>query len=284
MDNVINYITQSGGHKIILSIFIYFLISFVGYKLSYRVIDKISVKIDPTALHWKLLKQLIRVVWIVIFIIGVIDSVPGSEKLGTAFVASSSVIVAAIGLASQDALGNAIDGVFISLFKPFSVGDRIRLVSRNITGTVSGINLRYTTIKTVENNILMIPNSIMNDEIIENSNIDDQKIKTFLDVSVGYESDMDLVKSVLSDVVAKHPYFVDTRSDDEIKQGEPIVGINVRNFGASGVDIRVTLCAENINKSFKLSSDLREEILKEFRKNNINIPYNIVEIHTQEIK
>lgn len=284
MDNIINYITQNGGHKIILSIFIYFLISFVAYKLSYRVIDKISVKIDPTALHWKLLKQLIRVVCIVVFLIGVIDSVPGSEKLGTAFVASSSVIVAAIGLASQDALGNAIDGVFISLFKPFSVGDRIRLVSRNITGTVTGINLRYTTIKTVENNILMIPNSIMNDEIIENSNIDDQKIKTFLDVSVGYESDMDLVKRVLSDVVVKHPYFVDTRSDDEIEQGEPIVGINVRNFGSSGVDIRVTLCAENINKSFKLSSDLREEILKEFRKNHINIPYNIVEIHTQEIK
>lgn len=277
MELVQNILASQIGN-IILTILLYVFIMFVVLKICNKIIDKVSQKIEPTGIQWKLLKQVLKLVVLTLVIIGVVDIIPGSEKIGTALVACSSVIVAALGLASQDALGNAIDGVFISLFKPFREGDRIRLVSRNITGTVEGINLRYTTIKTVENNILMIPNSIMNDEIIENSNIEDQKIKTFVDVSVGYETNISKMKEVITDVVTSHPLFIDTRSDEEKESGVVPVGINIRNFGASGVDVRITLCSANISNSFTLSSDIRENLLSAFRENNIEIPYTIIDL------
>lgn len=277
MELVQNILASQIGN-IILTILLYVFIMFVVLKICNKIIDKVSQKIEPTGIQWKLLKQVLKLVILTLVIIGVVDIIPGSEKIGTALVACSSVIVAALGLASQDALGNAIDGVFISLFKPFREGDRIRLVSRNITGTVEGINLRYTTIKTVENNILMIPNSIMNDEIIENSNIEDQKIKTFVDVSVGYETNISKMKEVITDVVTSHPLFIDTRSDEEKESGVVPVGINIRNFGASGVDVRITLCSANISNSFTLSSDIRENLLSAFRENNIEIPYTIIDL------
>lgn len=276
---LISWYKSPVGH--ILSIILIFgAFSIIGSKISLGVIDKISKRIDSTGLHWKLLKQFIKIVWVIVFILGVIDNVPSLSKVGTALVACSSVIVAALGLASQDALGNAIDGVFISLFKPFAVGDRIKLVTRNITGTVVDINLRYTSIRTVENNLLMIPNSIMNDEIIENSNIVDTKIKAFLDVEITYDSDVALAKRILTELAVKHPLFIDIRTEDEKINGVEPVTILVRNLTANGVELRATLCSANINDSFILCSDLREQLLVAFKNNNIGIPYQTIEIVT----
>lgn len=208
-----------------------------------------------------------------------IETIPSLNKLATALVACSSVIVAAIGLASQDALKNAIDGIFITIFRPFSVGDRVKLISRNITGTIIDINFRFTSIRTVENSVLMIPNSIINSEIIENSNIVDTRIKAFLDVSVSYDANIKLVKEVLTNIIVNHPLFVDSRTDEEKENNVKPVSIMVRNLGESGVDVRATVCSANIGDSFQLCSDLREEILVEFKKNNIEIPYKTITIN-----
>lgn len=278
----ISEFSNTSTGEVILTMLLFAVLAFCGCKLFLFVVDRISKRVDPTALHWKLLKQFIKIVWVVIFIIGVVESVPGFSKLGTALVACSSVIVAALGLASQDALGNAIDGIFISLFKPFAVGDRIRLVGRNITGIVTDINLRYTLIRTVENNLLMIPNSIMNDEIIENSNIVDTKIKTFLDVEISYDSDVQKAKQILTDLVINHPLFVDIRSSEDIENGVEPVTILIRNLTANGVELRVTLCSANINDSFKLCSDIREQLLISFKENGISIPYQTIEIIKHE--
>lgn len=264
---------------LLCTIILFALIAYAGNKVSLCIINKISQRIDPLALHWKLFKYAIKIIWAIIFILGIIESVPYLNNVSTALVACSSVIFAAIGLASQDVLKDAIDGIFISFFKPFSVGDRIRLVEKSITGTVVDINFRFTSIKTVENNVLMIPNSVMNDQIIENSNIVDTKIKAFIDVTVGYDSDIKLVKKILEDIITKHPMFIDTRTQEEINNGVKPVTIMVRELAASGVDIRATVCSGNISDSFQMCSDLREAILVEFKEQHIDIPYQTITIN-----
>ena len=255
------------------------LISFIGLKITIYIINKISSRVDTKALHWNILRYFAKIAWALIFILGLIETVPYFNNIGTALVACSSVLVAAIGLASQNVLKDAIDGVVISLFKPFSVGDRVRLVSRDITGTIEDINLRFTSIKTVENNLLMVPNSVMNDEIIENSNIIDTRIKAFIDVEVGYNSDIDLVKSTLRGLAVAHPLFVDNRTEEDKEGGKHPVSVLVRGFNSSGIAVRMTVCSANINDSFQLCSDLREEIIKEFRKVGIEIPYQTIEVY-----
>ena len=124
----------------------------------------------------------------------------------------------------------------------------------------------------------MIPNSIMNDEIIENSNIVDTKIKTFLDVEISYNSDVKKAKEILTDLVVNHSLFVDIRSPEDIENGVEPVNILIRNLTANGVELRVTLCSANINDSFKLCSDIREQLLIAFKENEISIPYQTIEL------
>lgn len=268
----------NNGENCVFTIFFFLAVSFIGYKICIFIINQVSKRIDPTALHWKLIKSIVKVLWIFLFIFGIIQSFPEFEGISTALVAGGSAVVVAVGLASQNAIGDALDGVFISIFKPFAVGDRVKLVSRNIVGTICDINLRYTSIKTVENNILMIPNSIMNDEIIENSNIEDTRIKAFLDVQISYESNVQLAKQLLSDIIVKHPLYVDGRSEEEKKNGTEMVSILVRNLSTDGIELRATVCSSNINDSFKLCSDLREQLLIVFAKHNIVIPYHTVNV------
>ena len=257
---------------------IFGLICFIGYKIVSVIIKRISQRINPSSLHWNILQQFIKVAFIVIFIICVVSNVPALSKLSTTLLACSSVIVAALGLASQDALGNAIDGLLISLFKPFGVGDKIRLVSKSITGWVSDINLRYTTICTVENNLLMVPNSVMNGEIIENYNIGDPRMRAFVDVEVAYDTDIDKAKEVMYNAAINHPLLIDMRSEEDIEAGKSILPILVRDFCASGINLRMTVSSADINDSFIICSDVRAEILKRFREEGITIPYQTVTV------
>lgn len=281
MEAIKNFISSELGSSLI-TIFVLAIGTFILCKVALYFVNRLSKKIDPNGLHWKLIKQVVKIGCVVLFVLGAVEAVPSLSKIGTALVAFSSVIAAAIGLASQDTLGNAIDGISISMFKPFKVGDRVRIVSRNITGTVVDINLRYTSIKTVENNVLMIPNSIMNDEIIENSNISDEKIKAFLDVEISYNSSVDDAREVILDLVTNHPLFVDIRSEEDKANGVPLVKTVVRELGASGVSLRTTVCSANIGDSFTLCSELREQVLKAFKEKGISIPYQTIEIIKHE--
>jgi len=277
LNKVIDFLKSDIG-SIIATCVVFGFVCFVLYKILIGILNRVSARVNPNSLHWNILKQVIKVGVILLFVISVVENVPALSKVGTTLLACSSVLAAAVGLASQDALGNAIDGLLISLFKPFSVGDRIRLTNKGITGTVVEINLRYTSIRTAENNLLMIPNSVMNGEIIENYNIGDQRMVAFLDVEVSYDADIDLAKQILKDLAVNHPLFVDKRTEEEKSEGVEPVGITVRAFNASGVALRASVWSANIGDSFKLCSELREQVLKAFKENNIKIPYQTIEI------
>ena len=89
-------------------------------------------------------------------------------------------------------------------------------------------------------------------------------------------------KQILTDLVINHPLFVDIRSSEDIENGVEPVTILIRNLTANGVELRVTLCSANINDSFKLCSDIREQLLISFKENGISIPYQTIEIIKHE--
>ena len=277
LNKVLEFFKSDIG-SIIVTCVVFGFVCFVLYKILIGVLNRVSAKVNPNSLHWNILKQIIKVVVIVLFVISVVENVPALSKVGTTLLACSSVLAAAVGLASQNALGNAIDGLLISLFKPFAVGDRIRLNDKGITGTIADINLRYTTVKTFENNLLMIPNSVMNAEIIENYNIGDQRMVSFVDVEVSYDADIDLAKQTLIELALAHPLFLDKRTEEEKENEIPAVSVSVRALNASGVALRMPVWSENIGDSFKLCSELREQLLKAFKEKGIKIPYQTIEI------
>lgn len=77
-----------------------------------------------------------------------------------------SALTVAIGLALQDVLKNFISGIFMLAERPFTVGDRVSV--RNQEGTVQGIDIRTTMLRTDDGSLLMVPNSMMFTEILRN--------------------------------------------------------------------------------------------------------------------
>jgi small conductance mechanosensitive channel len=99
------------------------------------------VKIDST--QYKFLSHMITGFIYFFGLLLAIYSVPALRGLATSIFAGSGVLVIIIGFASQQALSNVVSGIFIAMFKPFRIGDRIKLADREFIGYVEDINLRH---------------------------------------------------------------------------------------------------------------------------------------------
>ena len=204
----------------------------------------------------------------------VVATIPQLSRLSTTLLAGSGIVALAVSLSAQESLGNIVSGLFISLFRPFNVGDRIKLISSDVVGYVESITLRHTIIKTLTNTRITVPNSVMNQEIIENSNMVETIASYHVDVSISYESDIDQARNIIADIIGNHPLYVDVRKD----MSEEKVPVLMRAFESSGIALRARVWTKTVDDNFKACSDIRIEILKRFRKEGIEIPYTKIDI------
>jgi small-conductance mechanosensitive channel len=176
-----------------------------------------------------------------------------------------------VGLAAQESFGNVINGMMITMFKPFEVGDRVQLIKGNITGYIEDITLRHTVIRTFVNSRVIVPNSAINSDMIENSNFLEGRASSFVDAVITYDSDMELAQSIMSRVVTHHPDYDDARPANQ--RGAP-VKVYVRELGLYGVALRISMWTSSIDNNFDACSDVRQEIKKEFDKNGIKFAHS----------
>ncbi len=186
--------------------------------------------------------------------------------------ASTGVLTLALSLAAQDAVGNFVNGMMIVAFKPFKIGDLIRIDSENIVGTVEDIALRHTIIKTYENTRMIIPNSTMNKATLENITTTNNIKANFLELDISYESDIDLAMKIIQEEAIKHPNFLDIRTADE-KLNSPAITTRITGFLDSSVHLRSTIYSKNNSEGFAMLCDLRYAIKKRFDKEGIEFPY-----------
>lgn len=118
--------------------------------------------------------RLIYVAIIIIAILCVLVTIKPLGNLGTGLLASSGIAGIVIGLAAQQTLGNVFSGISISAAKPFEVGEFIEIlnVTPPVMGVVKDIGLRHTTILDASNKSIVIPNSIIDKDMIRASHED----------------------------------------------------------------------------------------------------------------
>ena len=150
---------------------------------------------EKKQIHFKFFKNFLQASVIIFSLYQIGSEFPTFEKFSTSLLASSSLLVVVLGFAFQTSLEDFIAGILISIFKPFNIDDRITLVGLQISGYVESITIRHTIIKTFQNNRLMIPNSIMNKEIIENTNVVNQVSAGFMDVVISFDSNVEKAKT-----------------------------------------------------------------------------------------
>ena len=262
----------------ILSIAVVIGIAYLLTRLSRRLLTRSEKRFGPN-LNIKFLYNVVRVVIILLAIISIGSMFTGFGRVVNTVLASSGVIALAITLAAQESLSNIVDGILLSIFKPFNVGDRITLTEKgNLTGVVSEINLRHAVITTFNNSSYIIPNKVLNEAIVENSNFGNKSYGYPIDVSVSYDCDLELAMKLLYDTIVHRPEFYDRRTPEEIAAGAPATVVLVREFGDSGIALRCTMYTHNVSESFTACSDARIALKKAFDANGIVIPYNTVTI------
>ena len=237
----------------------------VSFLITYFIVSFIFKRIEKkqNGLHIQFSKQLIRAVLIILTIFLVGAQFTTTTDITTMLVAGSGLFIAIAGFAAQQTLADVIAGFMLSLSKPYNTNERITLVNSNITGVVEGITMRHTIIRLFDNNRLIIPNSVMNKEVIKNSNYEDSKIGNFIEIEISYESDVDAAIMIIKEILIADELVVDKEN----------ITVMIRDFVPNGIALKTTVWTEDVNQNFLACSNIRKEILRRFKEAGIIISY-----------
>ncbi len=182
----------------------------------------------------------------------------------TSFIAALSAAGLAIGLALQNSLTNLASGIIIVSTKPFKAGDYISV--NGVEGTVKNIQILTTTITTVDNKDIILPNSTITSNSVTNYQANSTRRINFR-LDVAYSEDIQVVRDTLLRVI---------NSDGRVLSN-PAPMVRVDNFGDSGICILATAWVDT-EDYWSVYWDINELIISEFNKQKINIPYNQLEV------
>jgi small-conductance mechanosensitive channel len=168
----------------------------------------------------------------------------------------------AIGMAAKDTLAHMISGFTIMLDRPFRIGDRIQLIGGQI-GDVADIGLRSTKIRTLDNQLLIIPNSDLCNSILTNQAFPDCRAKGRINIGVAYGSDVEQVKLLL----------VATASEISDVMAEPAPEAYFTGFGDSALNLALFFWVSEYSTLFAVTDKINSLILTRFNEHTIEIPF-----------
>lgn len=238
----------------------------VGFKLCKLIVKIIRRSFEKSGLEHSvsgfLLSLIKGILYSVVFIMAA--SIVGFQV--TSLVTILGTASLAIGLALQGSLANFAGGVLILLMKPFKVGDYIIENDKGCEGTVESIDIFYTKLKTYDNKLVVIPNgNITSNSLVNVTAAGTRK----LDISVGvaYNSDLKLVKEVLTRVVKESGYYEDEQEFD----------VFVDSFLDSSIKMGVRFWVDS-GDYWKAKWEVTENIKSAFDEAGIEIPFNQMEV------
>ena len=204
--------------------------------------------------------------WIIYLIILLITFTAIGINVTAVFAASAALLIG-VGLALQTLFQDIIAGVLILVDQTIHVGDIVEIDGK--VGRVDEIKLRTTRAVTIDNKVLIIPHHLYLTNSLYNWTQNGTETRESIEVGVAYGSDVNKVKELLLQAANNHPSI--------LKNPSPLVLFT--NFGDSSLNFKLIF---TLNDSFQGAiprSDLRFEIDKLFRENNITIPFPQRDIH-----
>ncbi len=184
------------GKNILIAI----VILIVGSKLIKWLMRHLANSFKKTKLETIVAKFMVSLIKFALYFIIAIVVIGVLGIPTTSFIAALSAAGLTLGLALQGSLSNFAGGVLILLFKPFKTGDYIKEDSHGNEGTVTGIDLFYTKILTVDNKTVVIPNGTLANSSLTNYTAENKR-RIDINVGISYGSDIRLAKSVLMEVI-----------------------------------------------------------------------------------
>lgn len=198
--------------------------------------------------------------WIIIA--GLVLNVLGVTLSSTAGVLSA--VTVALGLALQDVIGCFASGLIVLATKPISLGEYVMIKNDfgQCEGTVVKVGVMITTLNTFDGHYVYVPNSNVQKAVITNVNRDPLR-RVDIKIGVAYDSDVDLVKSVLLRI---------GNTDARVLKDKGVTAV-ITDFEDSAIQFSLRVWVKD-EDYWQTKFDFNERVILEFRKNGIEIPYN----------
>ncbi len=244
-------------------IIIYAIIGFVGYTILKNIINKKGKRNSKKRQETikKLITNIIKYAIIILVAIKILGILGVNV---TSILAGIGIAGAIIGLALQDTMKDVLVGISIVLEDQFDIGDYVSI--NNFEGTVVDLGLKSTKIKSYQNTV----KTIANRTITEVTNYSKANPNLIIDIPVPYEVDNKLVDKILAKIIKRAEKELPT-----LKGEIELWGLN--NFSESHIDYRI-LVPVKVDAQFAAKRQINRIIKEEYDKEQISVPYNIVEV------
>lgn len=222
------------------------------------------------AVHLRISKSAINVIIDIIAFYSLAQQFEMTRDISKVLLQSGSLILAIATFAAQQALGNVISGISLSVSKPYNVDEKIRVVQGGTViaeGLVKDVTLRHTIIYQFNGETCIVPNSVMDSSVVINTNFT-ENIGNYVEITIGYGEDIEKAITIMRKLCAEHELTLNTEAN----------AVTASGYSQNGVTLKTIIWTQNLNDSFRACSDIRISLVREFNKNDIKIPYQMVTI------
>ena len=254
---------MSFGTNLLAALAIYF----IGRWVATRVVTLMKAaltraKVDKTLVSF--LGNVANIGLLILIIIAALGKLGIPTTSVTALIGGAGLAVA---LSLKDQLSNFAAGALIILFRPFKVGDFIRV--NGFEGIVREIKMVQTSLSTPDNEEVVLPNSmVMSNSIVNRSSL--SLCRAQVVVGVDYACDLKVAKDAVLRAATEHPLCVQTEE-------RPAV-VYITNLGDSAIEITLWAWTQEENLGpFRFA--LNEQVVENLRAANINIPFPQRDVH-----
>ncbi len=263
-DDIVNFFT--GNVWSIVGFFAALLIGIIFIKIAVVVLRRIFARTSMEKIAQQFVLAIVKfLLWLVLVL--VLLSILGIAVTG--IVTAFSAVLLAVGMALESNIANLANGIVIVASHMFKKGDYIIVDGKE--GSITNINFLFTTIMTPDNKKVTIPNSTIVNSSVVNAGADKFRRVDFT-FSVAYESDVELVKKTVIDCM---------KSDGRVYDEEGKAPFcRLKTLGSSSLDFFANCWCDN-SDYWDVYYNIVETVYNEFKKNNISVPYNQLEVRSR---
>ena len=264
-------VSQDGGVHWLTNFIKFFISLFVVYLLSRTAKNLTAAALSRNKKASTLLKKFIQVsVRRTVLIIGFLVSLTFIEINVAPVLALIGAAGLVVGLALQSTLSNFASGMLILIYRPFDVGDIVEI--EGITGTVHSMTLLSTSIRTFDNQHIVVPNnSVWGKAIINVTGSQTRRVD--LVFGIGYRDDMAKAEAIMKEILDNHELVLD----------EPESMVKVNELGESSVNF---VCRPWVKTAdyFTVYWDITRQVKEAFDNHGISIPFPQRDIHVHQVE
>jgi small-conductance mechanosensitive channel len=258
-------------HKVLLVLVIFF-VTVVLSKISVGFVNVYSKKVDGAFTSTSIFTNITR---ILVFVIGILIIF---QYLGISTVHILTVLGVgglAVALALQDTLSNLFAGIQVLASGQLKPGHYLRLTSGE-EGHITDITWRYTTIISLQNNTVIVPNSKLASAIVTDFNIPGEVISTSIEVGVSYDSDLEKVEKVTTEVAKE----VLKETGMGVPEFEP--SVTYKKFGDSSINMDVNFRVKKFVDQYTVKHEFIKKLHKRYREEGIEIPFPVRTVYIKD--